>query len=135
MFLRTSALLMIWMAQGSAPVAQTQAPITYDAFCKLAPDDKRTAFKQTPAENRAVLVRTQVERWRDANVAQLNAAQIEALKEMLAVITPEAYSGAPRTDEASARLRALEAKMMTLFSREENQAMQPTGPCIAKKPE
>ena len=133
MFLRTCAVLTIFMAQGSAPVTPAQPPIAYETFCKLPTEDRRAAFQQTTAENRATLVRTHVERWRDANTARLNTAQLDALKEMLAVITSEAYSGGPSTDEARARLRALEKTMTPLFSREDNLAMQPSGPCIARK--
>lgn len=116
-------------------VASGQAPqkLDYDAFCKL-PDvqAKRTAFSATSAENRAELVRTQLERWRDANRAKLSTRQVAFLNELIAAIGPDTYSDGPKAEEQRVKTRALAEGQRDLFTQTEIQAMQPDGPCIAK---
>ena len=113
--------------------AQTSKEIDYETFCKL-PDvaAKRSAFLAAPAENRANLVRTQLERWRDANRLRLTALQIAGLAELIATIQPETYTDGPQGEEQRVKARAVAEKQRGLFTETENQAMQPYAPCIAK---
>ena len=128
-----SSLLLVsaTLSGGPARAAQTPQNLEYEVFCKIADvQERRTAFLATTPENRATLVRTQLERWRDANKARLNAKQLDVLAGLIAAVTPEAYG--PKAAEARAKIRPLEEAMSQLFTRDEIEAMQPTGPCIAK---
>ena len=126
------SLFLVAGACGIA-IAQTPSPIDYDTFCKLPdPQAKRTAFLATSAENRGTLARTQVERFRDENKSRLSADQASALADMLAAITAETYADGPQGEAQRAKARAVSEKVQTLFNAADLQAMQPTGPCIAK---
>ena len=74
------SLLLVSAALSVGPVRAAQTPqnLEYEVFCKIADvQERRTAFLATTPENRATLVRTQLERWRDANKARLNAKQLD----------------------------------------------------------
>jgi hypothetical protein len=118
-----------------SPFAAVQSPekIEYDTFCKL-PDveAKRSAFVATTPENRAELVRTQIERWRDANKARLKPQQVEFLSEMIAFITPAVYAPGQTSPEARAKMRTLQGRQRELFTYADLQGMEPNGPCIPK---
>lgn len=129
------SLLLVSAALSAAPVRAAQTPQTleYEAFCKIADvQERRTAFLATTPENRALLVRTQLERWRDANRTRLNPKQLESLANLIAAVTPDSYGQGPKADEARAKMRPLAEAQFQFFTREEVEAMQPTGPCIAK---
>jgi hypothetical protein len=113
---------------------QSVQKLEYDTFCKL-PDleTKRSAFLAASAENRTTLVRTHVERWRDANRSRLNDKQLAALAELIAAFGPDTYSDGPKGEEARAKIRPLGEAHLQLFTKEEMFAMQPWSPCIAKK--
>ena len=123
--------MMLWM--GPAAAWQRGQSLEYDAFCKL-PDAqiKREAWLAASAENKAVLIRTQIERWRDANRARLNDKQLASLAELIAAVTADTYGEGPKAEEARAKARPLAEAQRQLFTSDEIQAMQPTGPCIAK---
>lgn len=113
------------------PVAK---PVDYDTYCKLSdPEAKRAAFMATTAENRGVLVRTQLERWRDANLSRLNDKQKASLAAVIASITADSYGDSPQGEAARVKSRALITELESLFTRDELMAMQPNAPCIAKK--
>ena len=82
------AMLALAMSGPAAP-QQSQKTVEYDEFCKLPAQAKKTVFFQTTAENRGRLVRTQMERWRDANQGRMNDAQKAALDEAIKLITSE----------------------------------------------
>ena len=111
---------------------QAGAPIEYESFCKMSVESKRSAFNATTPDNRALLVRTQIERWRDANKPRLNEKQLELLGELVAIATPAAYGGGAPTQEAQDKMRSLEARLRELFTIDDVRALQPSGPCIAK---
>ena len=117
-------------SHSSPPAAK---PMDYDTFCRL-PDaqTKREAFStMTPAQRTAV-VKTQIERWRDANKARLKADQVAHLAEMLALITDDTYADGPAGEASRQKARALTEKTSQLFTREDMSAMQPNAECIKK---
>lgn len=65
--------------------------IYYDEFMPLPLEKRLEIFNEISAENRAVLVRTQVERWLETNRSKLNQAQISILDETIKYITPDKY--------------------------------------------
>lgn len=127
------AIVSFAILAGALTRAQVAKPIDYDTFCKLADTEaKRTAFIATTADNRGQLVRTQLERWRDANRASLNAQQSSYLSELIASITSDTYKDGPEGEAARVKAQALSARMRELFTDAQVMAMQPYAPCIAK---
>jgi len=133
---RLVTILVLAVSAGSVLTAQGQAakPIDYETYCKL-PDteSKRAAFFATTAENRGTLVRTQIERWRDANQARLDDKQKASLAAVIKSITADTYVDGPEGEESRVKSRALMAEVERLFTRDDLMAMQPNAPCIAKK--
>jgi hypothetical protein len=93
---------------------------------------KIRTFNEISPENRAELVRTQVERWRKQKRSRLTPEQIKVVEDSLAVITPDLYR-TPKREEDMAKIRELEARVRELFSREDAaQAFSNQGTCIEK---
>jgi len=132
MFLTFAMVAGVW-SHGLAQSPQTGQPVDYETFCKL-PDvqTKRSTFVAASPENRAVLVRTQLERWRDANRERLNPKQLAAIADLIAAVTADTYSEGPKGEEARAKTRSLTETHLALFTPDQVQAMQPNAPCIAK---
>lgn len=118
--------------RAAAPPAPP-APMDYEDFCKRPADEKRQVFDAITAENRAVLARTQIERWRDANQKRLTPPQLASLKDMLELMTPDLYRPESRTEAMVKGMRDLEQKQIALFTREDLLDMQLSGPCLARK--
>ena len=113
--------------------AATQAPpvITYETHCQQDEAAKRAAFRAAAPEVKAMLARTQIERWRDANQATLTAEQLDVIKELLSVTTVETFA-LNRADQRT-KLSAVEARAGAAFKGRELDAMGPSGPCLPKK--
>ena len=111
---------------------QGQKPVEYEKFCKLDAEAKRQAFQTMTPENRALVIKTQVERWLNANKARLNKDQAKFLADVIASITPDTYRDGPQGAEARKVAQALSQKLPTMFGIEDIQAMQPNGPCLSK---
>ena len=109
------ALLVLSMLPG---VAQTQPQTDYDSFFKLDVRSRIALFNQITPENRAALVKEQIERWTDANRAQLSPAQLDALKAAAAFATADRYR-LPKSEQAKKEAADLEQRVMALFSREQ----------------
>jgi hypothetical protein len=91
---------------------------------------KQELFKTMTAEQKTMLWRTQIERWRDLNRARLTADQRALLDEFHAII-PLAVAR-PRTPEVDAQLDALEGRLAAAFTEDDLDAMDNYGPCLAK---
>jgi hypothetical protein len=125
--------LVVWSGlsvQQSVPPAPAAA-IAYDAFCGKSRMEKQDLFKTMTAEHKAVLWRTQIERWRAANQTRLTAEQRALLQDFHAIV-PLAVAR-PRTADGDLKLKALEGRLTALFSEDDLKAMDNYGPCIAKK--
>ena len=119
-----------------AVMAQTQAakPIDYETYCKLPDAEaKQAAFRATTAESRGTLVRTQLERWRDANQSRLEEKQKAVLAELIQSITSDTYADGPQAEAARIKTRAISARFEPQFSQADLMAMQPGAACISKK--
>lgn len=75
--------------------------ISYDQFMPQTLRRRIQLFNEVSAENRALLLRTHVERWLAANRRRLTPEQIAILKEIGERISPEWY----REDRDFERLR------------------------------
>jgi len=134
--MRRMAISCVLWVLSAGVMAQVQAvkPIDYETYCKLPdPESKRAAFRTTTAESRGTLVRTQLERWRDANQTRLDDKQKASLAALINSITSDSYADGPQGEEARIKSRAIIADHERLFTKEDLMAMQPNAPCIAKK--
>lgn len=112
--------------------APAAAPVPYDTFCAKTRMEKQDLFKTMTPEQKVVLWRTQIERFRDANDARLNDEQRAALKDFHEAI-PDGVAPRPYPPATEAKLKAIEGRLGAAFSREELRAIDNYGPCIAKK--
>ncbi len=69
----------------------TKEKISYDEFMPLSRQERIKVFNEISAENRAILVKTQVERWLIVNMSKLNKQQTDLLNETMEFITPDKY--------------------------------------------
>ena len=97
-----------------------QAPtVDYDTL--MQQQDRaaiRRQFAQLSPENKALIVRTQIERWISANRARLSPAQLQVMQEMAAVVSPDLYSP-NRTEATLARVQELEKRAISLLGKED----------------
>ena len=130
---RTSIAMSLLSTLGAASALAQQAPATpvsYESFCGKTRMEKQELLKSLTEEQKAMLWQTQVERWRDANAAELTSDQRALLAEFHAII-PLAVKR-PRTPEGDAKLEALEARLSAAFNRDQMRAMDNYGPCLPK---
>jgi len=116
--------------QATSPPTPTSPAATYEDYCGKSRMEKQALLRTLTSEQRAMLWRTQIERWRDANQARLNAGQQSLLREFHAII-PMAVAR-PRTPDTAAKLEALEGRLSAAFSEDDLKAMDNYGPCIPK---
>ena len=116
-----------------AVFGQAKQKIDYETFCKL-PDvqSRRSAFVAATPEEKAELMRTRVERWREANKARLNPKQVELLDDMRSFATPTNYATGAGAEDARIKFGALEARLLGLFTVADIQELQFGGPCLPK---
>ena len=68
-----------------------QPTINYDQFMPQPLERRRQIFNEVSAENRALLIKTHVERWLAANRPRLTSEQVAVLEEISGRISPEWY--------------------------------------------
>ena len=114
----TLAACVLGILCSGASWAQSPATVDYDAFWQLNRSEQVATFNRLTPENKAGLVRTQIERWTDANRARLNLAQLQFVAEMLAFVSADLYSQ-PMSGALAARSKELEGRALMLFSLED----------------
>jgi hypothetical protein len=124
----TSSFVLAQQSKPAAP-APSAAELDYDTFCKKTQQEKRALFRAATPAQKAVIARTQMERFRDANRARLNKEQLTLLAEFLALLTPTVFED---NKEAQAKLEALSDRVENAFSNEDQDAMDRDGPCFPK---
>ena len=124
-------LRLLFAVAAFQAAVQTPAAISYETFCQQDEGEKKKVFRAAAPEIKAVLARTQIERWRDANRPRLTPDQLDVIRELLAVSTAETFA-LSRQDQR-VRLSSVEARAGAAFSGRELDAMAPTGPCLPKK--
>ena len=99
--------------------ASAQAPtVDYDTLMQQDKAAIRRQFNQLSPENKALIVRTQIERWIAANRARLSPAQLQVMEEMAAVVSPDLYSP-NRTEATLARVQELEKRAISLLGKDD----------------
>ena len=125
------ATVLVLAATESAVLGQT-THIDYDSFMQGDLNARISTFQKITAENKAEIVRTQIERWLEVNRGRLTAEQIAIMEENLAFVTPEVYEQS-RTQSSLTRAKDLEARSLALLSREDvGQALTIHGAYIPK---
>jgi hypothetical protein len=136
----STSLLVVSLIAAAAAVSQTPSPqnppaaseLEYETYCKKEEKEKRRLFRAATPDQQSTLARTQIERWRDANRAQLSQEQVKVLQELWTMAVPAMFE---RTAEGKAKLADFEARADAAFSGAEMDAISPYGPCIATKPD
>ena len=111
------AACVLGLLWSGALLAQAPVTVDYDTFWAMSRNDQVATFNKITPENKAALVRTQIQRWTDTNRARLNPEQLQLLAEMLAFISTDLY-GKP-SDVNITRAKELETRATALFSRED----------------
>ena len=117
---RVPALAVIGVAAlaCSSSVSAQASTVDYDTLMQQDKAAIRRQFAQLSPENKAVIVRTQIERWIAANRARLSPAQLQVMQEMAAAVSPDLYS--PNRPEGTlARVQELEKRAISLLGRED----------------
>ncbi len=70
---------------------QEQLTIGYEQFMPQPFRERLKIFNEISAENRALLVKTYVERWLAANRHRLTQEQVAVIEEIIPSISPEKY--------------------------------------------
>ncbi|HMF15282.1 MAG TPA: hypothetical protein VKE94_23370 [Gemmataceae bacterium] len=104
--------------RGQGQVGQTPAPaaVDYDTFMQQDDQGRIETFNRVTPENRAELVRTQIQRWVDKNRPRLTAEQLKVMGENLAFVTADLYRQ-PVADELKAKAKELEARSIAVSPR------------------
>jgi hypothetical protein len=102
------------IAQGAGP----QTTIDYDRFWQQDEQGRLGTFNVITPENRAELVRTQIERWLVANQQRLTPEQIAAMRDFIAFAQPDVYRIENR-DAYLPLLKELEQRADALFTLED----------------
>lgn len=76
-------------------------------------------FNEVSAENRALLIKTHIERWLAANRSRLMPEQIAVIEEIIPFIRPEWYQPDRDREKYEREAEGLCLKLETVFSREE----------------
>jgi hypothetical protein len=116
----------------AAALSAQASKVEYDEFCKLDVAAKNRLFAAIPPENRAELIRTQIQRWLEKNRARLSPEQVKVIDENIAFIKADLYKF-PRREEDLGKARELEQRTLALMTREDmTEAFTIFGSCIAK---
>ncbi len=98
---------------------QEQQAFSYDEFMPHPLQERIRIFNEISADNRALLMKTHVERWLAANRPRLNDEQVAVVEEILRFITPESYRAEGDREKAEQEAEALREKAASVFSRED----------------
>ena len=98
---------------------QEQLTIGYDQFMPQPLQERLRIFNEVSAENRALLIKTHVERWLAANRPRLTHEQIAVVEEIIPCITPESYQAERDMEKVAQEAEALRRKAEAVFTRED----------------
>ncbi len=111
--------------------AQTKR-LDYDTYCAMNLETKKKVFVDVTPENRAELVRTQIQRWLDKNRSRLTADQIKVMEDNIAFVKADLYKF-PRKESDLDQAKRLEQRTLAVMTREDmGEALTIYGACIPK---
>jgi len=114
----------------TAPAPQgspASADLEYDAFCKKDEKEKRRLFRAANPDQKAVLARTQMERWLETNRSSLSKDQLEVLQALIPTVTADLFGNTP---DAKAKMQSFETRASSVFKGVQLDEMGPSGPCL-----
>jgi hypothetical protein len=99
---------------------QEQPTIGYDQFMPQPLQERLRIFNQISAENRALLIKTHVERWLKLNRPRLIHEQVAVVEEIIRSISPEWYKIEERpVEQVTQEAETLRRKAEAVFSSED----------------
>ncbi len=98
---------------------QEQTTISYDQFMPQPRQERLRIFNEISAENRALLIKTHIERWLAANRPHLTLEQIAVVEDIIPFITPELYQADRDTVKVEREAEVFCRKLEAVFSRED----------------
>jgi hypothetical protein len=98
---------------------QEQTIISYDQFMPQPRQERLRIFNEVSAENRALLIKTHVERWLTVNRSRLTLEQIAVLEETIPFITPEWYQTERDREKVQQEVEVFCRKLEAFFTRED----------------
>lgn len=93
--------------------------IGYDQFMPQPSEERLRIFNAVSAENRALLIKTHVERWLAANHSRLTYEQVAVVEEIMRSVSPESYQAKRDFEKVEQEAKALREKAEAVFSRED----------------
>ena len=111
-------LAIAFCALALSASSEAQVTVSYDEFGPMDDQQKIVVFNEVSQENRALLVRTQAERWLAAHRDRLSDEQVEAVERAIAFIEPSLYDS-ERTEAEQAASQEVMGRVMAVLSREE----------------
>lgn len=100
-------------------MSQEQPAIGYDQFMPQPFEERLRIFREVSAENRALLMKTHIERWLAANRPRLTDEQVAVVEEFISFISPELYRAEPEEEKTIREVEALKKKGEAVFSRDD----------------
>jgi hypothetical protein len=98
-------------------MSQKQPTIGYDQYMPQPLQERIRIFNEISAANRALLIKTHVERWLAANRPRLTHEQIAVVEEIIRSITPALYQAGIDFEKVAQVAEALRKKAEAVFSR------------------
>ena len=98
---------------------QERQTISYERYMFLPIEERKKISSEISAENRALLMKTHVERWLATNHPRLKQEQIVVIEEIIRFITPEAYQEDRDYEKVIQEAERLRKKAEAVFSRKE----------------
>ena len=115
--------------QSPPSTAPLPADLVYETFCKKEEPVRKKLFRAATREQKSVMTRAQIERWREANLSRISKAQLTALEELWTMASSAMFEP---TDAGRQALEAFERRAGAAFSGRQMDELGPYGPCIAK---
>ena len=109
-------LPVLWLLLGSLALGQTTTPVTYDALMKKPVRERKSAFTRLPAETKAALMKTHLERCREAYATLLASEQLALVDQAIALMSPGVYEPGPASEAVRTSFRELSKRTDTLFA-------------------
>lgn len=98
---------------------QEQTAVSYDRFMVRSRQQRLKVFGELSAENRALIIKTHIERWLAANRLRLTPEQIVVAEEILPFVKPEWYQADRDLEKVQQEAEVFCRKLESVFSRED----------------
>ena len=108
------------VAQGQQSGA-ARPSMSYDEFMKIEPSQRADRFRSMTGQEKAAIKRAHAQSWLSTNAGTLSPAQIAAVQEAIAFITPELYLN-PDDPELTRRQDELTRKLSCVVGAEKAKA-------------